>query len=85
MDKHPARRSGETMNTASAQPGRRGRVHGVVMDVAQVGLTQEAQHRLHRDYRSIKVAGRKLPGGALSVRDAWVGFKTRGPRKCFRM
>jgi hypothetical protein len=42
-----------------------------------VGLTQEAQHRLQREYRSTKVARRKLPDGALSVRDAWVGCKTR--------
>ncbi len=32
----------------------------------QVGLTQEAQHRLHREYQSTKVASCKLPDGALS-------------------
>jgi hypothetical protein len=41
-------------------------------------LTQKSQHRLHREYRSTKVAGCNLPDGALSVRDAWVGCKTRG-------
>ncbi len=50
-------------------------------DTRPVGLTQEAQHRLHREYRSTKVAGYKLRDGELSVRDAWLGCKTRGLRK----
>ncbi len=44
---------------------------------------QEAQHRKHREYRSTKVVSCNLPDGALSVRDAWVGCKTRWLRKRF--
>ena len=39
--------------------------------------TSEAQRRLHREYRSTKVAGCNLPDGALAVRDAWTRCKTR--------
>jgi hypothetical protein len=55
--------------------------HNNGLQARLVGPTQKTQRRKHQEYRNTKVAGCKLPDGALSVRDAWAGF-LREPMIC---